>query len=97
MFRVGQHVRISKEKMRFTNAADQNFSIENFRVAKIIKRRPRVIYIHEDLNGTPIDDQFYREEMTPVRIADRPVYKINKILDRKFRRGIREYIVRWRG
>jgi len=34
MFRVGQHVRISKEKMRFAKAAEQNFSTEIFKVAK---------------------------------------------------------------
>jgi hypothetical protein len=30
MFRVGQHVRISKEKMRFAKAAEHNCSTEMF-------------------------------------------------------------------
>jgi len=61
----GQHVRISKEKMRFANAAEQNFSTEIFKVAKVICRRPLAVYELEDLNGTPNDGQFHREELTP--------------------------------
>jgi len=60
-FRVGQHVRISKEKMLFAKAAEQNFSTAFFSFAKVIDRRPRAVYELEDLNGTPIDGQFYRE------------------------------------
>jgi len=96
-FRVGQHVRISKEKMRFAKAAKQNYSTLIFRVAKLIEKLPRVVYELEDLNGTPIDNQFYREQLTPVRVTDRTAYKIDKILDKRVRRGIREYLVRWLG
>jgi hypothetical protein len=94
--RVGQHVRISKEKMRFAKAAEQNFSTEIFEVAKVIERSPRVVYELEVLNGTPIDGQLYREELTPVRVSDRTVYQIDKILRKRVRRGIREYLARWK-
>jgi len=96
-FRVGQHVRISKEKMRFAKAAEQNFSTEILRVGEVIERRPRVVSELEDLNGTLIEGQFYREELTPVRITDRTSYKKDKILDKRVRRCIHEYLVRWRG
>ena len=81
-FRVGQHVRISKEKIQFAKAAEQNFSTEIFRVAKVIDRRPRAVIELEDLNGTPTDGQFYREKLNPVRITERTAYKIDKILDK---------------
>jgi len=61
VFRVRQHVRIRKKKMRFTKAAELNFSTEFFRVAKLIERQSRAVYELHDLNRTPIDDQFYRE------------------------------------
>jgi len=96
-FRVLQHVRISKEKMRLAKAVEQNFSTEVLRVAKVIDRWPRAVYEQEDLNYTPLDDQFYREEPIPVRINERIAYKMDKILDKRVRRGIREYLVRWRG
>jgi len=60
MFRVGQHVRISKEKMRFAKAAEQNFSTEIFKVAKVIERRPRAVYELKDLDDTPIEGYCYR-------------------------------------
>ena len=53
---------------------------------------PRAVYELEDLNGTPIDGQLYREELTPVRITVRTAYKIDKILDKRVRRDIREYL-----
>jgi len=96
-FRLGQHVHIRKEKMRFAKAAEQNFSTEIFRVAKVIERPPRVVHKVEDLNRTPIDGQFYREDLSSVGITNRAAYKIGKIIDKRVKRGIREYFVRWRG
>jgi len=43
-FRLEQEVRIRKEKTRFDKSAEQNFSTEIFRVAKVIERRPRPLY-----------------------------------------------------
>ena len=96
-YRVGQHVRISKAKMRFAKGAEQNYTTEIFRIIKVVPRKPRPVYELEDLNKTPIDGQFYGEELTPVNISDRTTYKIDKIIDRRRRRGILEYLVRWRG
>ena len=53
----------------------------------------RAVYEFEDLNGTPIHGQFYREELTPERIIDWIIYKIDKILVKKVRRCVREYLV----
>jgi hypothetical protein len=53
-FPVGQHVRISKEKMKFAKAAEHTFSTEIFRIVKVIYSRPRVSKELDDLNGTPI-------------------------------------------
>jgi len=58
-------------------------------------RCPRGVYEQEDLNGTPIDDQFYQEELTPVCNTSRTIYKLDKILDEGVRRCIRVYLVRW--
>jgi len=58
-FRVGQHVCISREKMKFTKSAEQNLSTEIYRIAKVIERRRRPLYELENLNGTPIEGQFY--------------------------------------
>jgi hypothetical protein len=96
-FRVGQHVRIGKEKMKFKKGAEENFIREIFRINKVIKRTPRPVYELEHLNKTPIEGKFYQDELTPVRITKRTVYKTDNILDERVRRGSREYLVRWQG
>ena len=58
---VGQHVRFSKEKMKFAKRSEQNFSTEVFRIIKVIHRTPRTVYELEDLNKQSIDGQFYEE------------------------------------
>jgi hypothetical protein len=44
-----------------------------------------------------IDAHFYAEEFPPVKITIKTQYLGNKLLDWLVRRGIREYLVRWRG
>ena len=56
-FRVGQHVLISKDKMKFAENVEQNFSTEIFWITKVTERRPRPLFELEDLNGTTIDGQ----------------------------------------
>ena len=96
-FKVGQHVRISKEKMKFAKWSEQNYTDEIFRIVKVIRRTARPVYELEDLNVTLIEVQFYGEEFTPVRVTKHSVYKIDKILDKRYRNGILEYLVHWKG
>jgi len=51
----------------------------------------------EDLRGREIEGQFYSEELVPVRVTKQTTYKIDKILDKRVRRVILDYLVRWRG
>ena len=55
------------------------------------------MYKLEDLNQNVIDGQFFNKELTPVRLAKRTTFQIDKILAIKVTRGIREYLVRWKG
>jgi hypothetical protein len=48
----------------------------------------------EDLRGQEIEGQFYTEELVPVHITKQTKYKIDKILDKRVRPGILEYLVR---
>ena len=95
-FTVGQHVRISKENVRFAKGSEQNYTDRIFRIIKAIHRTPRPVYELEDLNGTLNEGQFYVEELTPVRVTKPTVYKIVKILGKRYKKGILEYIVRWK-
>ncbi|GFG30841.1 hypothetical protein Cfor_11738, partial [Coptotermes formosanus] len=60
----------------------------------VINRAPRPVYKLEDLNKSIIDSHFYGEELTPVRIAKCTEYKIEKILKKRYKRGILENLVR---
>ena len=96
-FSVGQNVRISKEKMKFAKGFEQSYSTEVFKISKVIRRVPQPLYEIEDLQGTPIEGQFYNEELTPVLITKQTKFKIDKILKQRTQKGRREYLVRWKG
>jgi hypothetical protein len=55
------------------------------------------MYELEDLNRKVIDGQFYIEKLTPVQITKHTTFKIDKIHSTRVRRGIREYLVCWKG
>jgi len=44
-----------------------------------------------------LNQKFFNEELTQVRITKRTRFQIDKILATMVRRGIREYLVRWKG
>jgi hypothetical protein len=96
-FSAFQQLRISKEKMKFAKGSEQNYSTEIFKIVKVIRRTPMPLYELQDLNGTPIDGTFYQEELVPVRISKRAVFKIDKILSKRVKKGIREVLVSWKG
>jgi hypothetical protein len=39
-YRVGQHVRISKEKMKFAKGGEKNYTRKVFRIIKVIRMTP---------------------------------------------------------
>ena len=71
-FRVGQHVRISKEKMKFKEAPKKILIGKYFELTRILENT-QAVYELEDLNKTPIEGQFYQEELTPVRITKQSI------------------------
>ena len=74
--------------MKFAKGGEQNFPTEIFRITKVIERRPRPVYELDHLDKTPIEGQFYQEELTPIRISKQTAYKIDKIIEKRIRQGI---------
>jgi hypothetical protein len=68
-FKVGDLVRIPKEKVKFTKGYEQNFSKEIFRVVKVIPRVPQPVYELSDLQDRPIEGQFYNYELVKVVVS----------------------------
>jgi hypothetical protein len=54
---------ITKDKVKFAKGYVQTFSTELFRVVKVIQRMPQPVYELSDLQGRPIEVQFYYYEL----------------------------------
>ena len=96
-YSVCQHVRISKEKLKFAKGGEQNYTTKIFRISKVVRRVPRPVYELQDLLDKQIDAPFYAEGLSPVTVTNAMTYAMDKILRRRGRCDSLEYLVRWRG
>ena len=88
--KIGDTVRIPKEKKYFTKGYAGRWKEEIFRIRKILTTRPKT-YVLEDLGGELIQGSFYRKELQKTQLPT--FYPIETVLDRKGKR----YLVKWRG
>jgi Integrase core domain len=106
-FKVGDHVRIKKEKLHFEKGYEQTMSKEVFVVSRIKPGEVAAYYV-KDLKGEELDSLFYEWEMIKVSKIDyRKKYEIEKILDRKgdkvlvkwvgYPASFNEWIPKWKG
>ena len=65
-YSVDQQVRINKEKFKFANGGEQNYTTEIFRISKVVRRVPRPVYELQDLLGKHRDGEFFAQELSPV-------------------------------
>ena len=100
--KVGDHVRISQEKMPFEKAYRGLWSREIFTISQILSDRSPVLYKLNDYSGEPLTGTFYRDEIQPIKgvMPDRAyeiehVFKSRKV--RGSKTGEREYFVKWLG
>lgn len=92
--KIGDTVRISREKLRFEKGYEQNWTREIFTVHKIIPRVP-VVYKVKDLAGEVIKGTFYKQELQ--KISDSGFYPVEKVLKKRKRCGKVEYFVKFQG
>ena len=77
-FKVGDLVRITKERAKFAKGYEQTFSTEIFRVVKVIRRVPQTVYEMSDLQDRPIEGQFYNYELVKVTVSPQTELEIDK-------------------
>lgn len=94
--KVGDCVRISKNKGTFEKGYETNWSEEIFTISEI-KPFPEPLYVLEDLNGETIDGMFYENELQKVSVTAGRTYKVDKILGTKGRGVSKEYLIKWYG
>ncbi|KAJ8912741.1 hypothetical protein NQ315_016696 [Exocentrus adspersus] len=89
-FKVGDIVRISKNKHVFAKGYTPNWTTELFKITAV-KITNRITCLLEDMRGQPIQGAFYAEELQKTTNPD--VYLVEKVLRRK---GQKIY-VKWLG
>lgn len=98
-YKVGDLVRISREKKVFGKGYVDGFTTEIFRITRVSRSRDPFVYYLEDLNKEPIDCFFYAHELSKVSksVLRDDEFEIEEILDRRGKGKNREVLVRWKG
>jgi transposase InsO family protein len=95
-FRVGDMVRVKTQPKKVSSSARayaEQFKGEYFRVVRINRTLPiPMYYLRSYDTGEIIKDGFYAEELQRQR-GD--VYKIERVIRRRTRNGVREIYVKW--
>jgi transposase InsO family protein len=96
-FAKGDHVRLSKNKLKFEKGYIGNWTEEIFEVSTI-KKRHVPVYKLVDLQKQPIDGVFYEPELQKVRKKTASdLFVIEKVLETKGKGKYKKHLVCWRG
>lgn len=94
--KIGDHVRISKDKKLFEKGYTNNWAKEIFIVEKIIYQDP-ILFIIKDLNNETLEGKFYKEEIQKIYINKDKSYKLDDIIKTRIKNKKKEYFVSWKG
>lgn len=91
-FKVGDHVRIPKQRTVFTKGYIEKWTDEEFIITQINLKYKPALYSLTDLNGEVIKGSFYEQELQKV---DNPqqLYRIDRII----RKHKNKVLVQWKG
>ena len=94
-FKVGDRVRVSRQKGQFEKGYDVNWSREVFTVAKVDAELSPVVYHLKDFFEKPIEGSFYEQELQKVKNPD--VWLVEEVLKTRGKGDKKELLVKWLG
>ena len=92
-FKVGDKVRISKPRRAFDKGYLPNWTEKIFTVTKVIATQSPT-YKLKDYGHEKIEGSFYEKEIQRV-VKTNDVFKIEKVLSTRKRKGVKKYFVKW--
>lgn len=81
VFKVGDHVRLSKYRSVFEKGYTPNWTTEIFRIKKVLYNTDPITYILEDRKNEEIKGCVYAEELQKAKHSD--VYLVERVIRRK--------------
>ena len=97
IYKVGDYVRIERYKHAFQKGYEPNFTQEVFCISKVRQNPLPVTYKLTDQEGETLQGWFYTQDLSIVKRVDSDTWTIERILDRRKRRSIEEYLIKWKG
>lgn len=94
-FNVGDSVRISKARRLFKKGYLPSWTEEIFTISQRLPRHPPVYRI-KDYDGEELEGIFYEPELETIIKTD-DVYRVEKVVKTRTRKGKKEYFVKWMG
>ena len=94
-FAVGDFVRIKDARRKFKRSYETQFGEEVFKIYKIKKNLPIIMYKLKDLKDEKIIGSFYESELSAT--PEPESFKINKIIKRRIVDGEPQVFVSWKG
>lgn len=94
--KIGDYVRITREKGIFEKGFSVSWTLEVFRVKSIAKRNPPVYYL-ADLAGEELSGTFYETEVQKINFDEGAARAIEKIIKTKGKGKNVQYLVKWSG
>ena len=94
-FKVGDVVRITYQKTKFSREYDEKYTHELFKIKSVRVKENIPLYKLNDWRGDAIKGNFYQHELA--KAAEPDSYKIEKVLKTKTVKGKKKYLVKFVG
>ena len=94
---VGDRVRLSHIRKPFDREYDEKWTDEVFQITDRTRKSNIPIYWLKDYDNDPILGSFYQSELQKISLDDETTYKVERIIKKRTRRGVKECFVKWDG